>query len=33
LALIAKDANRVRLTAIDASAMAEGLKIGMSLAD
>ena len=33
MALIAKDANRVRLTAIDANAMAEGLKIGMSLAD
>ncbi|WP_430396232.1 Y-family DNA polymerase [Ferrovibrio sp.] len=31
--LIATEANRVRLTAIDASAKAEGLKLGMNLAD
>lgn len=33
MALIATEANRVRLTAIDKAAKAEGLKIGMSLAD
>ncbi|MBP7065700.1 DNA polymerase Y family protein, partial [Ferrovibrio sp.] len=33
MVLIATEANRVRLTAIDASAKAEGLKVGMNLAD
>lgn len=33
MALIATEANRVRLAAIDKAAKAEGLKVGMSLAD